>query len=48
VSQQWRNFGVASMPDKFYVAGGWNGDYLNGVWEYVVLWHKIHIPVIQD
>lgn len=48
VSQQWRNFGVASMPDKFYVAGGWNGEYLNGVWEYVVLWHKIHIPVIQD
>jgi DNA-binding CsgD family transcriptional regulator len=48
VGQQWRNVGIAAMPDKFYVAGGWNGEYLNGVWEYVVLWHKIHIPVIQD
>jgi DNA-binding CsgD family transcriptional regulator len=46
VGRQWRNLAVASMPDKFYVAGGWNGDYLNGVWEYEVLWHKIHIPVL--
>jgi DNA-binding CsgD family transcriptional regulator len=44
VGQQWRNLAVVSMPDKFYVAGGWNGDYLNGVWEYVVFWHKIFIP----
>ena len=44
VGQHWRNLAVVSMPDKFYVAGGWNGDYLNGVWEYVVFWHKIFIP----
>jgi DNA-binding CsgD family transcriptional regulator len=44
ISRQWRNLAVASVLDRFYVAGGWNGDYLNGVWEYEVLWHKIHIP----
>jgi DNA-binding CsgD family transcriptional regulator len=44
VSRQWRNLAVVSLLDKFYVAGGWNGDYMNGVWEYEVLWHKIHIP----
>ncbi len=44
VSRQWRNLALASTVDRFYVAGGWNGDYLNGAWEYVVLWHKIFIP----
>ncbi len=46
VSQQWRNLAVAALPDKFFAAGGWNGEYLNGVWEYEVLWHKIHIPFV--
>jgi hypothetical protein len=44
VSRQWRNLAISSTADRFYVAGGWNGDYLNGVWEYVVLWRKIYIP----
>jgi len=44
VSRQWRSLAVASTFDRFYVAGGWNGDYLNGAWEYVVLSHKIFIP----
>jgi DNA-binding CsgD family transcriptional regulator/N-acetylneuraminic acid mutarotase len=44
VSRQWRSLASASTFDRFYVAGGWNGDYLNGAWEYVVLSHKIFIP----
>lgn len=44
VRRQWRNLAVASTPVKFYVAGGWNGDYLNGLWEYIILAHKIFIP----
>jgi DNA-binding CsgD family transcriptional regulator len=44
VSSQWRSLAIASTFDRFYVAGGWNGDYLNGAWEYVVLSHKIFIP----
>jgi DNA-binding CsgD family transcriptional regulator len=44
VRQQWLNPAVASGPDRFYVAGGWNGDYLNGLWEYEYLWIKIHVP----
>jgi DNA-binding CsgD family transcriptional regulator len=46
VYRQWSSLAVASRPDRFFVAGGWNGDYLNGVWEFEVLWHKIHIPAI--
>jgi DNA-binding CsgD family transcriptional regulator len=44
VSRQWRNLALAFTPDKFYVAGGWNGDYLNGAWEYVVLPWRIYLP----
>jgi DNA-binding CsgD family transcriptional regulator len=44
VSRQWRSLAITSTFDRFYVAGGWNGDYLNGAWEYVVLSHKIFIP----
>jgi DNA-binding CsgD family transcriptional regulator len=44
LSRQWLNLAVASQPDKFYAAGGWNGDYLNGVWEYLVLRYKIFVP----
>jgi len=47
VRGEWHNFGIASLPHKFYVAGGWNGDYLNGVWEYVVLSHQIFIPYTE-
>jgi N-acetylneuraminic acid mutarotase len=44
VSRQWRNIATATTPNKFYAAGGWNGEYLNGVWEYVVLPYTIFIP----
>ena len=44
VSRQWINLAVASTPAKFYAAGGWNGNYLNSVWEYEVLSHTIFIP----
>jgi DNA-binding CsgD family transcriptional regulator/N-acetylneuraminic acid mutarotase len=47
VSRQWRNLAAASSLSKFYVAGGWNGEYLNGVWEYVVLGWQIYIPAAQ-
>ncbi len=47
VRREWHNFGIASLPHKFYVAGGWNGDYLNGVWEYVVLSHQIFVPFTE-
>jgi hypothetical protein len=43
-SRQWINLAVASTPTRFYAAGGWNGNYLNGVWEYEVLSHTIFIP----
>jgi kelch-like protein 18 len=46
VSQQWRNLAVASTLSKFYTAGGWNGEYLNGVWEYTVLPYAIFIPAV--
>jgi DNA-binding CsgD family transcriptional regulator/N-acetylneuraminic acid mutarotase len=47
VSRQWRNLAVASIPNKkFYVAGGWNGDYLDNVWEYVVLKYDVFIPAV--
>jgi DNA-binding CsgD family transcriptional regulator/N-acetylneuraminic acid mutarotase len=44
VSRRWHNLSVASTPSKFFMAGGWNGEYLNGVWEYVVLPYEIFIP----
>jgi DNA-binding CsgD family transcriptional regulator len=44
VGRQWRNLAVASTAVSFYVVGGWNGDYLSGAWEYIVLWNKIFIP----
>jgi DNA-binding CsgD family transcriptional regulator/N-acetylneuraminic acid mutarotase len=44
VSRQWRNIATAATPNKFYAAGGWNGEYLNGVWEYVALPYTIFIP----
>ena len=44
VNQEWHNLAVASRLNKFYVAGGWNGDYLNNVWEYVPLDNLIFIP----
>jgi N-acetylneuraminic acid mutarotase len=44
VSRQWLNLAVAAMPNKFYIAGGWNGEYLNGLWEYAVLSYEIFIP----
>ena len=44
VSRQWRNLAVAATPVQLYVAGGWNGNYLNGVWEFVVLPYTIFIP----
>jgi DNA-binding CsgD family transcriptional regulator/N-acetylneuraminic acid mutarotase len=47
VSRQWRNLAAASSLSKFYVAGGWNGEYLNGVWEYVVLGWQIYVPAVQ-
>jgi DNA-binding CsgD family transcriptional regulator len=45
VRRQWHSLAIASTPNKFYVAGGWNGDYLSGVWEYVVLEFEIYVPV---
>jgi hypothetical protein len=46
VRQQWRNLALASRVDKFYAAGGWNGDYyLNNVWEYVVLDEAFFLPL---
>jgi hypothetical protein len=45
IRRQWHSLAIASTPNKFYVAGGWNGDYLNGVWEYVVLEFEIFVPV---
>jgi DNA-binding CsgD family transcriptional regulator len=46
VRKQWRNLALASKVDKFYAAGGWNGeDYLNNVWKYVVLEEAIFLPV---
>jgi N-acetylneuraminic acid mutarotase len=47
VGRQWLNLAVSAQPDRFYVAGGWNGDYLNGVWEYVVLKYKIFVPAAE-
>jgi DNA-binding CsgD family transcriptional regulator len=47
VRSQWHNLAIASTPTKFYVAGGWNGDYLNGVWEYLVLPYTMHIPIVS-
>jgi DNA-binding CsgD family transcriptional regulator len=47
VSRRWHNLAIASTPSRFYLAGGWNGDYLNGVWEYVVLPYEIFIPAAQ-
>jgi len=44
VSRRWHNLSVASTASKFFIAGGWNGEYLNGVWEYVVLPYEIFIP----
>jgi kelch-like protein 18 len=44
VSRQWHNLSVASTPSRFYMAGGWRGEYLNGVWEYTVLPYEIFIP----
>ena len=44
VNQEWHNLAVASKLNKFYAAGGWNGDYLNNVWEYVPLDNLIFIP----
>ncbi len=44
LSQQWLNLSVDATPNKFYVAGGWNGEFLNGLWEYAVLSYEIYIP----
>jgi DNA-binding CsgD family transcriptional regulator/N-acetylneuraminic acid mutarotase len=44
ISRQWQDLAVASTANSFYVAGGWNGEYLNGLWEYVVLEWRIYIP----
>lgn len=44
LSRRWHDLALASTPNKFFVAGGWNGSYLNGVWEYEVLPYKLYIP----
>lgn len=44
VSRRWHNLAVASTRSKFFIAGGWNGEYLNVVWEYTVLPYEIFIP----
>ena len=47
VSRRWHNLSIASTASKFFIAGGWNGEYLNGVWEYVVLPYDIYIPAVS-
>ncbi len=45
--RQWRNFGMTTLGADLFMAGGWNGDYLNLIIAYKTPHYTIFLPVVQ-
>jgi len=43
---EWRNLGVAAWDGALYAVGGWNGDYMNRMYKFELLRHRIFITTM--
>ena len=43
---EWRNLGAVAWDGALYVVGGWNGDYMNRMYKFELLRHRVYITTM--